>query len=166
MKYFIIVRGPAGVGKSTISQSLAKKLKAHYISFDKVLSDNEIDIVEGDCIQLYNFIKADDIVVPEVLDKINTEIIIFDGCFYHLEQIEDLLKRIPTKSYVFNLKANIDECIARDTKRTGIDGMGDQRVKDVYRLVSKFDFGINIETGGRSVEEITEDILSRLPSEP
>jgi shikimate kinase len=165
MKYFVIIRGPAGVGKSTISHSLTEKLKADCVSFDKVMSDHGLDNVEGDCIQLYNFVKADDIVIPEVLDKIKTQIVVFDGCFYHLGQIEDLIKRIPGKSYAFNLKASVEECIVRDTKRTGIDGMGDQRVKDVYKLVSKFDYGIDIETGGKMVEEITREILSYLPNE-
>ncbi|MBU2577964.1 hypothetical protein KKA69_03990 [Patescibacteria group bacterium] len=163
MRYFIIIRGPAGVGKSTISQNLSERLKAYRVSFDKVMSDNGIDKVEGGCIQLNNFIKADDIVLPEVLDKIATQIVIFDGCFYYRDQIEDLLKRIPAKSYVFNLKAGIDECIARDTKRTGFEGLGNQRVKGVYQLVSRFDYGVNVETSGRTVNEIVSEILSYLP---
>jgi len=159
MKYFIIIRGPAGVGKSTIAQELAKKLNAYYISFDQILLDNKLDIVEGDCIQVDKFIKANDIILPKVMQILENQIIIFDGCFYHLQQIHDLQSRIPAKSIVINLKASLAKCLARDASRSGNNAMGGQRIKDVYKLVSKFDCGIDIMTDGRSVEEIVKEIV-------
>ncbi|MDD4111129.1 MAG: (d)CMP kinase [Clostridia bacterium] len=37
MSYYIIIRGPAGVGKTTIAKNLQDKLGADYISFDEIL---------------------------------------------------------------------------------------------------------------------------------
>jgi shikimate kinase len=34
MEYFVIIRGPLGVGKTTIAKRLAKQLNAKYISID------------------------------------------------------------------------------------------------------------------------------------
>ena len=43
MSYFIIIRGPLGIGKSTIAKALAEILKAEYIAIDKVLEENGLD---------------------------------------------------------------------------------------------------------------------------
>ena len=37
MKKLILVRGPLGVGKTTVARKLAASLNAHYISIDSVL---------------------------------------------------------------------------------------------------------------------------------
>ena len=71
MNYYIIIRGPLGIGKSTIAISLAKELNAEHISMDKVLEENGLDKVEPDaeCIPAKNFILADEIILPEVKGK-------------------------------------------------------------------------------------------------
>ncbi len=40
---YIIIRGPLGVGKTTVSKLLAKKIEATVIDFDKIMIDLEID---------------------------------------------------------------------------------------------------------------------------
>ena len=66
MTYFIIMRGPLGVGKSAISENLAKILNAEHISLDKVLEKHNLD--KGDeklgCIPPQNFIRADELILP------------------------------------------------------------------------------------------------------
>ena len=42
MSYYIIIRGPLGCGKSTISSLLAKKLDAEHISVDIILEENNL----------------------------------------------------------------------------------------------------------------------------
>ncbi len=37
MSFYVIIRGPLGCGKSTISKELAKKLKAKYFSVDDLV---------------------------------------------------------------------------------------------------------------------------------
>ena len=46
--YFIIVRGPLGVGKSTIAKRLAKALKAEYISIDSALEKYDLAKTDSD----------------------------------------------------------------------------------------------------------------------
>ena len=43
MSYYIIIRGPAGCGKSTISKILKEKLNAFYISFDEVVEKYQLE---------------------------------------------------------------------------------------------------------------------------
>ena len=42
MNYFIIIRGPLGIGKTTIAKKLKKILKAEYISMDEIVDNNMI----------------------------------------------------------------------------------------------------------------------------
>lgn len=66
--YYIIIRWPLWVGKTTISKALAKKLNAKYFSIDDVLSENGLDLIDKDigCISIKNFIKANDLVIQQI----------------------------------------------------------------------------------------------------
>ncbi len=66
MNYYIIIRGPLSIGKSTISKKLGDILNADYISIDKILEENKLDNVVGKGIPLENFIKGNNIVIPEI----------------------------------------------------------------------------------------------------
>lgn len=160
MSYYIIIRGPLGIGKSTISKELAKKLKAEYISMDYLLQKNGLDKVdekEG-CIPARNFIKADNIILPKIKKLLSKDkIVILDGCFYHHEQIEHLHKNLPFMRYAFNLKASLKECIKRDKDRKYSYGKG--AAKAVYTLVSRFDFGVNLNTEEKSPKECVKEIV-------
>jgi len=158
--YYIIIRGPLGIGKSTIAQKLAKILKAEYISIDKFLKENNLDRVNNN-LTAEDYIKANNLVLPKVKASLNKgTIVIFDGCFYFKEQIEHIKKNLKTfKSFIFNLKAPLETCIERDRKRV----YGAQAAKEVYELVSKFDSGIIINTNNRTEEEVIHKILNRLP---
>lgn len=161
MSYYIIVRGPLGIGKSTIARALAKKLKADYYSIDKILEDNGLDKKDDNFVP-EDFIKADEIVIPQVLKSLEKgKIVIFDGCFYFREQISHLEKSIPFKGYTFNLKAPVEICIERDKGRKRVYGEGAARA--VHDLVSKFDYGINIDTQGKSEKQVLKEILGHLP---
>jgi len=157
--YYIVIRGPLGVGKSTIAKALAKILKAKYISIDKVLEENGLD-KEDNNFTPEDFIKADNIVLPKSKKAIEDgSIVIFDGCFYFKEQIEHLEKNLP-RGYVFNLKAPLQTCITRDSKRKRVYGKG--AAKAVHELVSKFDNGINIKTSNKTISQVVKEILTVL----
>lgn len=163
MSYFIIIRGSAGVGKSTISKLLATKIKAEVINFDEVMKGLGMDYIPGEkWIPLEKFLRVDEIKIPEFMGKLKNGInIIIDGNFYHKEQIEDLVKTLDFKGFVFTLKADLDECVKRDKTRKGV--LGEQATTDVFKLVSAFDYGINIDTNGKTPAEIVDEIISFLP---
>ena len=159
--FFIIIRGPAGIGKSTIAKELSKILKARYITFDKVMSKYKLDTIEGDGISTKNFIKANNLVLNKALNSLKkNDIVIFDGCFYRKEQVEHLLKNLPYKSYIFSLKAPIDICVSRN--RTRSKDMTETAIHEVHNLVSKHECGIAIETKNKTKEQIVQEILSYL----
>lgn len=163
MSYFIIVRGPLGSGKSTLSEKLAKKLDTKLIAIDEVLKNldlDEIDEKEG-CIPAKNFIKASESVLPEVKEQLQKgKIVIFDACFYHKEVIEHLIQKLTFPHHIFTLKAPLELCIKRDNERNKSYGEG--AACAVHSLVSRFDYGNNIDVTG-SIEDSLNSILSYLP---
>ena len=111
----IIIRGPAGTGKSTISKLLAEKINAEVIHFDDVMEELKMDYIPGEkWIPLNKFLKANKIKIPEIKEELRKRDVIIDGNFYHKEQIEDLKANINSKFYVFTLKADLNECIKRN----------------------------------------------------
>ena len=161
MSFYIIIRGSLGCGKSTIAIALSKILNAEYIPFDKVLEENGLDRVDEDFTP-EDFIKADNIVLPKVRKSLSEEkIVIFDGCFYFKEQIQHLEKSIPFKGYVFSLKAKLETCIDRDSKRKRV--YGEKAAREVFELMRKFEYGTSINTESKTEEEVVKEILSFLP---
>lgn len=165
MSYYVIIRGPLGVGKSTVTKRLVEILNGECVSIDKILEKNGLDKVSADAesIPALNFIIADDIVLPDVKAKFEQgKKVIFDGCFYHREHIEHLVASLPYPHYIFTLKAPVEVCIERDSKRTKTHGK-DATIA-VHTLVSRFDYGTVIETTNLTEQETTEKILWFLPS--
>ena len=66
MSYCIIIRGPLGVGKTTVGQALEKRLDANYISIDGVMETNDLDKVEDENIPVRNFILATELTLTQV----------------------------------------------------------------------------------------------------
>lgn len=162
MAYFLIIRGPLGVGKTTISKKLASILHSGYISVDSVLEQNHLDRVEGGSIPLKNFLKANRISV-QVAKKRHAqgEIIIFDGNFYYKEQIRHLIRHLKARHVVFTLKASVNTCMRRNRSRKL---KYDRRaVAAVHNLVSRFNYGTVIDTNNKTPAEVTREILSHLP---
>jgi len=163
MSYFVIIRGPLGVGKSTIAKKLAKFLNADYVDIDKILRKNNLDKVRPDaeCIPAENFIKADDLILPGLKDKMHKgKIIIFDACFYHKKHIEDIVRKLPYRHFIFTLKSPVEVCIERDGKRKR--KYGTLATKAVHSLVSKFDYGITIDANNKTPEETLREIINHL----
>ncbi len=164
MGYYIIIRGPLGIGKSTIAKELSKSLNAKYISIDMILEEYGLDKVKADaeCIPAKNFIKADEIIIPEANKSLKKgKKVVFDACFYHKQHIEHLTQRLNYPHQVFTLKASLETCIKRDKNRKKTHGK--EAAKAVYKLVSRFDYGISVNTDNKTINEVVKEILSYLP---
>src|SRR3989338_1425694 len=159
MSFYVVIRGPLGCGKSTISEKLSKILKAKYFAVDIIL--DEYDLTkdkEAGYISQKSFIKANEIIAPEakrILEK--GKPIVFDGNFYWKSQIDDLIKRLNFQHHVFTLKAPLKLCIERNQKRRKT--YDDDSVIAVYKKTTEFDCGIIIDMN-RTLDECIKDILS------
>ncbi|MBU0706543.1 ATP-binding protein [Patescibacteria group bacterium] len=164
MSCFIVIRGPLGVGKSTIAKKLASELNGEYVDIDRILDENGLDKVSEDegCIPAENFIKADNLILPELKKKLqNNQPVIFDACFYHKKHIEHLINSLPFPHYAFTLKAPVDVCIRRDSERSKTHGEG--AAQAVHYLVSRFDYGTIIDTNNKTIDETFREILKHIP---
>ena len=157
MSFCIIIRGPLGCGKTTISKELSKALDARHFSVDKVLEENKLEDWDKGYISLKSFLKANDILSLEVV-KSKVPVII-DGNFYYKEQIEDLISKLDSKHYVFTLKTSLDICIDRDKKRKS--SLGEDAVKEVFKKVNEFDYGIVIDVS-KTLKESVAEIVSHI----
>jgi predicted kinase len=164
MSYYVIIRGPAGAGKSTISRLLAARIGATAVHLDKVLEEAGLDYVEGEkWIPRQRFLKAEGIIIPKARKELEDgRNVVFDGNFYHREQIEDTIGSLNFPHEVFTLKADLEECARRDESRE--KPLGREGVEAVHRLVSAFDYGNAIETKGKAPDEVVEEIISVLNS--
>lgn len=164
MSYYVIIRGPAGVGKTTISKLLADKINANVVNFDRVMEELGMDYIEGEkCIPLHKFMKADEVMLPKFKkDLEDGKNLILDGNFYHKEQIEDIVSKLDFPNIAFTLKAGLKECIERD--RTRENGLGDKAISDVFALVSAFGYGIDIDTQNKDLEQIVNEIYGQIVS--
>lgn len=165
MAYFVIIRGPSGIGKSTISKELSKILGAYYIPIDDFLEKEGLDNInekEG-CIPVKNFTELNKNILPKIKSELEKDkIVIIDGNFYHKEQIENIINNLSYLNYVFSLKAPLKVCIERDNKRQ--NSYGKKATTEVYRLVSKLNHGTLIDTNNKSINQVIEEVRSYLPS--
>ena len=163
MAYFVIIRGPLGVGKSTVSKKLADLLHGVYISIDSILEKHGLDKVENEeSIPIKNFLAGNDIIIHQIKQNIvkNTPVII-DGNFYHREQIEHLIDQLPFEHFVFTLKASLETCIERDQNRD--KPYGKDAATAVHSMVSRFDYGHTIDTQNLEEKGVIDEMLSFLP---
>ena len=150
-------------GKSTIAKRIAEILSAEYVSIDKILEKNKLDKVspKAECIPAENFIKSNETVFPGIREKLKKgKIIIFDGCFYHREVIENIIKNLKYTHYIFTLKASVEVCTKRDSKRK--KSYGKISVMAVHKLVARFDYE-NVIDASKTKSEIVKEIISFLP---
>lgn len=159
---FLIIRGPLGSGKTTIAKELAKRLNAKVFHMDGVLEKHGLDKTppSAPCIPAENFIKANEIVLPAAKKALEQgKVVIFDACFYHKEVVEHLIKNLPFPHHIFTLKVPVEICIARDAARAKVYGEG--AAIAVHNLVSRFDYGVNVDVSG-TMEEAVEQIMAYL----
>ena len=167
----IIIRGPLAVGKTTVGRMLADHLGGRYVSFDTILHENGLDQAEeGGGIPLDNFLKGNELAIAQVRDALDTGVasavccrVVFDGCFYHLGQLENLVASLPGGAEVFTLKAPLETCISRDRGRERSYGV--DAAAAVHFMVSQFDYGVCIDTDGKTAEQVIAEICEAIATE-
>jgi len=164
MNYYVIIRGPLGVGKSTVSRKLAQVVRAEYLSVDRVLDEYDIWYAG----RLAEFLKVNEVVARSarrLLKKGSS--VILDGNFYWKTQIRDLVKRLDHRHFVFTLTAPLSVCIRRDAQREVPHGT--QAAREVFAKSTRFDFGIDVDATQpleRTVREIVSIISGELHEKP
>lgn len=155
MSYYIILRGPLGVGKTTVAAALAKSTGALVVSIDK-FADKHWD---GGSVRLY--VKANEAAAARARKALGRRIpVVFDGCFYWKSQIRDLERRLPFPHEMFTLRAPLSVCIMRDSGRKVV--FGAEAAEQVYRKVTRFECGIPIDATQDTATAVRE-IRSHLP---
>ena len=154
----IVIRGPLGVGKTTVAQILAQKIRAKYISLDKIIDDNHLVEPGTDGIPLESFMKANEI-IHEIVSKSRNSFII-DGCFYYQEQIDDLKKKFSDNIEIITLTSNVEKSIERDSKRKNT--YGEDSARFVHMITTKIKAGYKIDNTNLSVNETVKVIMARI----
>jgi len=161
MSYYIIIRGTAGVGKSTISKMLAKEMGAKVFHFDKIMKDLNLDYIKGEkWIPLWKFLKADRAIINNFNKELSSNPIIIDGNFYFKTHIKDLIRKINAKGFIFTLKADLKECIKRDKTRKNC--LGEKAVLDVFKFTDKVSHGFVINTKDKNPKQILNIIKKKI----
>lgn len=156
MKKLIIIRGPLGVGKTTVSLILAQKFQAKYISVDQILDDNKLVAPDADGIPLDSYLKANEIIL-DIASKSENSLVV-DGCFYYQEQIDDLKNKFNNDVAIFSLVSDVEKCIERDSKRAKI--YGEDSTRYVHMMTTKIKAGYEIDNNNLTIEEAVEKIMS------
>lgn len=158
MGKLIIIRGPLGVGKTTIAKKLAEQLHARYFSIDETLRDHGLDKEEN--IPFANFLHANELLLPAIQESLKTQPVIVDGNFYYPEQIAYFQSRFPESLKIFTLEAPLNTCIERDANRDRSYGRG--AVEYLYMMVCRFVVGERVNTDDRNAEGVANEIVSKL----
>jgi predicted kinase len=159
MVFYAIVRGPLGIGKTTVCERLAEELGAAYISIDRILDKHGL----WESGELAEFLRANQFVADLAVAFLarGTPVII-DGNFYWKAQIEDLIARLQFAHYVFTLEAPLKVCIERDQLRCAPHGPAAAR--EVFVKTTAFDYGVSVDAA-RPLEAVVSQILHQLPPE-
>jgi shikimate kinase len=154
----IIIRGPLGVGKSTLSRILAERMGAKLYLIDDLLKEAGFDRIDPKlgCIPVANFLAVQEDILPEIKKHLSKYSVVIEGNFYHKDQIDFFFKGLKENPVVVTLKADLETCIARDEKRKPSSGA--KTVTSIYNLVSKFDDGLVLDIEGKPRELIVEAI--------
>ena len=158
MKKLIIIRGPLGVGKTTVSKLLSQNLHLEYLSLDKIVDDSNLVPPNSDGIPLESYLKANEIILSLANKSENSFII--DGCFYYQEQINDLVNKFDNNVEIFTLTSHVEKCIERDSKRPKV--YGEDSARFVHMATTKIQAGHEIDNTDLTAEETVEKIMKKI----
>jgi len=166
MVFYVVIRGPLGIGKSTVSERLAKVIGAEYVSVDRILDEPGVEEWDEEAGHYSErcFLRTSELAAERaraILDRGTS--VIFDGNFYWRSQIADLVARLNFPHHVFTLKAPVDLCVQRDNQRDPPHGR--EATESVYAKSTEFDWGVGIDAT-QPVEAIVHEIATHLSHDP
>jgi predicted kinase len=160
VSYYVIVRGPLGVGKTACAERLAQQIGAEYISIDRILDEHGL----WESGRLSEFLRANRVAAARAQPCLaRGRPVVFDGNFYWRSQLKDLIGRLPYPHYVYTLEAPLTVCIERDRRRD--PPHGEQGARAVYAKSTRFAYGIAIDAN-RPIAAVVRDLRSRIPGRP
>ncbi|MCL5874490.1 MAG: AAA family ATPase [Candidatus Thermoplasmatota archaeon] len=155
--FFVVIRGPLGSGKTTISKELSRLYDAVYISVDEVLDGFGLEEWEDGYIAKRSFLRVNEIVAKEAIKHLDSgKLVIFDGNFYFKDVIVDLMNRLNKfRGIVLTLTVPLEECIRRDSSRHAV--LGEEKTRRVYKKSTEFRTGIEVDAD-KEPKEIVRSI--------
>jgi predicted kinase len=155
--FYVVIRGPLGVGKSTIADRLSKEIGAHHVSIDQILEDHDL----WSSGRLSEFLKANAVAAKQARRSLGRGVpVIFDGNFYWITQIDDLVGRLDHRHFIFTLKAPLAVCIQRDRGRD--HPYGPLAARAVCAKSMRFRYGVDVDAT-RPIPVILRTIRSHFP---
>jgi predicted kinase len=159
--FALLIRGPLGIGKSTVSEELAKQLGGLWISIDRILDERGIERWKGGFVSEASFLRANTFALAQASKTLaQGHPVVFDGNFYWRSAVEDLTRRVRYPLHVFTLKAPLELCLRRNRGRS--PPQADDGARKVYAKATEFDVGVSIDAT-RSVADMVAAIRSHLP---
>ena len=159
MGFYAIVRGPLGVGKTSVARRLAAELDGEYVSIDAILDRYDLEEWEDGYISVGSFVRANEYAAEVARSAIQRgRPAVVDGNFYHRAAIEDLERRLPFLHAVFTLVAPVEECVRRDRQRS--PSYGPKAVRDVFEKVADVDYGTYVDAT-RPIESVVRELVER-----
>ncbi|MBS6043517.1 MAG: AAA family ATPase [Clostridium baratii] len=160
-KKLIIINGVMGVGKTTISRSLYKKLEnCFWLDGDNVWMMNPFVVDEENKNMVINNITY---IINNFLDNSNSKYVVFNWVIHTDEIMNDILNKInliDVDVYKITLICNKEELIKRINKDIEL-GIRDEdnirRSLDKYDMYNKMNT-IKIDTSNKSIDDIVRDI--------
>jgi predicted kinase len=156
MVYFVLIRGPLGVGKSAVCARLSEELDAEVISIDRLLEEH--GFWESGAVD--EFLKANDVAAARARSTLTRGVpVLFDGNFYWRNVIDDLIRRLPYPHRSFTLTAPLGVCVERDRRRDLVHGR--DAAREVYARTTAFEYGTIVDAD-RPLESVVATILGEL----
>ncbi|MBU2576101.1 MAG: ATP-binding protein [Nanoarchaeota archaeon] len=164
MKRCIILRGPAGSGKTTLSKELAKIYPLYHIELDILRKkipreENEPKFSQEEKL------RTNRILIPLVREKLKAgQKVIIDEVFYYKSQLNEIKKEFSKEIIIFNLTCPLELCLSRNRSRRSLGERKttDEATKTIHFLVSQLKEGIKIDTSNKTIQETLKEIISNL----
>lgn len=158
--FFVIVRGPLGAGKTTLSERLARVLGGQHLAIDRILEEQDLEQWEDGYISEKSFLRANAFAVREAEPALRRGTpVVIEGNFYWRTAVDDLVTRLRFPHVVFTLKVPLSVCFARDAGRKV--SLGPDGVREVYEKTTTFDYGVGIDATG-AVEDVLATMMREL----